>query len=275
LARILAVAFLGAETLGIDHQHAIGGHAAVATRQQAFAHRLGQRGRVGDVEAQLDRGRDLVDVLPARSAGADEPFDELVLRDRDAHAGGPCLACPLECGLPADKDAAMAHRIFIAALLLISIWALPAQAQEAQSPADDARIDRLLEVTRAREMLDATLPQIEASQQQMLAQMTAGRELDAAQRQRIDALLASSSSAVRKALSWENLAPVYRDIYRQTFTGEDIDAIIAFYESPAGQRMLEKMPALMQNTMTAMQRLIVPMLQQMERELAAEVSAAE
>lgn len=169
----------------------------------------------------------------------------------------------------------MAHRIFIAALLLISIWALPARAQEAQSPADDARIDRLLEVTRAREMLDATLPQIEASQQQMLAQMTAGRELDAAQRQRIDALLASSSSAVRRALSWENLAPVYRDIYRQTFTGEDIDAIIAFYESPAGQRMLEKMPALMQNTMTAMQRLIVPMLQQMERDLAAEVSAAE
>ena len=169
----------------------------------------------------------------------------------------------------------MAHRIFIAALLMISIWALPAQAQEAQSPADDARIDRLLEVTRAREILDATLPQIEASQQQMLAQMTAGRELDAAQRQRIDALLASSSSAVRKALSWENLAPVYRDIYRQTFTGEDIDAIIAFYESPAGQRMLEKMPALMQNTMTAMQRLIVPMLQQMERDLAAEVSAAE
>ena len=169
----------------------------------------------------------------------------------------------------------MAHRIFIAALLLISIWALPARAQEAQSPADDARIDRLLEVTRAREMLDATLPQIEASQQQMLAQMTAGRELDAAQRQRIDALLASSSSAVRKALSWENLAPVYRDIYRQTFTGEDIDAIIAFYESPAGQRMLEKMPALMQNTMTAMQRLVVPMLQQMEHDLAAEVSAAQ
>ena len=166
----------------------------------------------------------------------------------------------------------MSHRIFITALLLIAASVFPAQAQV---PADDARIDRLLEVTRAREMLDATLPQIEASQRQMLAQMTAGRELDTAQQQRIDSLLASSSSAVRKALSWENLAPVYRDIYRQTFTGDDIDAIIAFYESPAGQRMLEKMPALMQNTMTAMQRLIVPMLQQMERDLAAEVSAAE
>jgi hypothetical protein len=166
----------------------------------------------------------------------------------------------------------MSHRIFITALLMISLWALPAQAQ---APADDARIDRLLEVTRARQMLDAMLPQIEASQRQMLAQMTAGRELDAAQQQRVDSLLANSSSSVRKALSWDNLAPVYRDIYRQTFTGDDIDAIIAFYESPTGQRMLEKMPELMQNTMSAMQRLIVPMLQQMERDVAAEVSAVE
>ena len=39
--------------------------------------------------------------------------------------------------------------------------------------------------------------------------------------------------------------------------------------------MLEKMPELMQNTMTAMQRLVVPMLQQMEQDLAAEVSAAQ
>lgn len=169
----------------------------------------------------------------------------------------------------------MLHRILILALLLLPLAALPAQAQQAPAPADDARIDRLLEVTRAREMLDAALPQIEASQQQMLAQMTAGRELDAAQRQRIDTILARSSAAVREALAWDNLKPVYHDIYRQTFTGDDIDAIIAFYESPTGQRMLEKMPELMQNTMTAMQRLVVPMLQQMERDLAAEVSAVE
>ena len=165
----------------------------------------------------------------------------------------------------------MSHRILLAALLALCA-ALPVQAQQ---PADDARLDRLLEVMRARQTVDAMLPQIEASQRQMVAQMTGDRTLDASQQQRLDAILASSSSAVRKALAWENLEPIYRDIYRQTFTGEDIDAIVAFYESPAGQRMLEKMPELMQNTMTAMQRLVVPMLQQMEQDLAAEVSAAQ
>ena len=166
----------------------------------------------------------------------------------------------------------MSHRILLAALLALLATAGPALAQQ---PADDARIDRLIEISRTRQTLDAMLPQIEASQRQMAAQMAGGRELDAAQQQRLDRILEGSAAAIRKALAWENLAPMYRDIYRQTFTGEDIDAIVAFYETPTGQRMLDKMPQLMQNTMAAMQRLVVPMLQDMERELAAEVSAAQ
>ena len=166
----------------------------------------------------------------------------------------------------------MSHRILLAALLALLATAGPAVAQQ---PADDARIDRLIEISRTRQTLDAMLPQIEASQHQMAAQMAGDRELDAAQQQRLDRILEGSAAAIRKAMAWENLAPMYRDIYRQTFTGEDIDAIIAFYETPTGQRMLDKMPELMQNTMAAMQRLVVPMLQEMERELAAEVSAAQ
>ena len=166
----------------------------------------------------------------------------------------------------------MSHRILLAALLVLLAAAGPALAQE---PADDARIDRLIEISRTRQTLDAMLPQIEASQRQMAAQMAGGRELDAAQQQRLDRILEGSAAAIRKAMARENLAPMYRDIYRQTFTGEDIDAIIAFYESPTGQRMLDKMPELMQNTMAAMQRLVMPMLQDVERELAAEVGASQ
>lgn len=166
----------------------------------------------------------------------------------------------------------MSHRILLAALLALLAAAAPALAQQ---PPDEARLDRLLEVTRARQTIDAMLPQIEASQRQMVLQMTGGRELDAAQQERLDRILASSASAVRKTLAWENLEPVYREIYDKTFSAEDIDAIIAFYEGPAGQRMLDKMPELMQNTMAAMQRLVVPMLQEMEREVAAEVSATQ
>src|SRR3546814_7747585 len=67
LARVLAVALLGAEALRAEHQHAVAGDAPIAPGQQAFAHRFGQRRRIGDVEAQLHRRGHLVDVLPARS----------------------------------------------------------------------------------------------------------------------------------------------------------------------------------------------------------------
>ena len=168
----------------------------------------------------------------------------------------------------------MSHRTLLLAVLLLFAPFAAADAVAAETPLDDARVDRLLEVTRARQMLEGMLPQVEASQRQMVAQLTAGQELDDAQRARMEAIVSRSAGAVRQALAWENLEPVYRDIYRRPFSAEDIDAIIAFYETPAGQRMIEKMPALMQHTMEAMQGLVVPMLEQMQREIAAEVSAA-
>ena len=46
-------------------------------------HDFAERGRAVDREAELDRGRDLVDVLPARAAGADEMLLDLPLVERD------------------------------------------------------------------------------------------------------------------------------------------------------------------------------------------------
>src|SRR5690606_2290370 len=52
LARVLAVALLGAEALGVDDQHALVGEAAVTARQQALLEPFRQRARVGHVEAE-------------------------------------------------------------------------------------------------------------------------------------------------------------------------------------------------------------------------------
>ena len=117
------------------------------------------------------------------------------------------------------------------------------------------------------------MPQVEASQQQMVEQLTAGQPLTDQQRQDMQRILATSARRVREALAWDKLQPLYRDIYRQTFTGDDMDAMIGFYSGSAGQKLLDKMPQLMQNTMTAMQKVIVPMIEQMQRDVAAEMQA--
>ena len=156
-------------------------------------------------------------------------------------------------------------RIFALAVLLAA-----APLAAAQQPSE-AQVDRLLEVMRARQTLDATLPQVQAMQQQMVAQMTADQDLDEEDRARINRMLESTNSSLATVLTWERMGPMYRDIYAQTFTADDVEAISGFYESPAGQKTLDKMPQLMQNTMNAVQQLVMPLLQQLEQDIAAEL----
>ncbi|WP_407353650.1 DUF2059 domain-containing protein [Luteimonas sp. R10] len=155
------------------------------------------------------------------------------------------------------------------ALLVLLLAAPQAFAQ----PASQAQVDRLLEVMRAQETVDAMLPQVRASQQQMIAQLTAGQDLSEADRAELDAVIARSNERIAETLSWETLEPLYRDIYAKTFTGEDMDAMIDFYGSPAGQKLLDKMPQLMQNTMAAVQQLLIPMLQQLEQDIREQTAA--
>lgn len=156
----------------------------------------------------------------------------------------------------------MKRFIVTTALLLAAPFAFAA-------PATDAQVDKLMAAMRVRQTVDTVVPQMEASQKQMLIQMTAGQSFSAEQQRKLDAIVAGSSATMREMLQWERLQPLYRDIYRDTFSAEDIDAMVGFYSTPAGQRVLDKTPVLMQNTMAAMQKLIVPMLQKLESELAA------
>lgn len=158
-------------------------------------------------------------------------------------------------------------------VLLTACLLLVSTAVSAAAPTD-TQIDRLLEVTRTRQTVDAVLPQLMVQQRSMAQQMIAGRDLDDAQRQQLDRLMSRTSERMTKVLAWEKLQPLYRDIYRQTFTGEDVEAMVDFYTTQAGQNLLDKMPALMQNTMAAVQTLLVPMLRDLQKDLEAELAAS-
>jgi len=160
----------------------------------------------------------------------------------------------------------------ITALLALLLALAPASAVLAASPPGDAKVDELLTLMRAQKNLEATLPMIQASQEQTVQQLTAGQPLTDEQRRKLDDILAKSRAQIATMLSWEKMQPLYRDIYRKTFSAEDIDAMIGFYGSQAGQNLLDKMPQLMQHTMTAMQELMVPMLQQMQKDIQSEAA---
>jgi hypothetical protein len=60
------------------------------------------------------------------------------------------------------------------------------------------------------------------------------------------------------------MRPLYIQIYQESFTQEEIDGLIAFYKSPLGIAFVEKMPLVMQKSMTIMQSRTGPLMEKMK-----------
>ncbi len=135
------------------------------------------------------------------------------------------------------------------------------------TPPSDSDINRLLAASRAQNMLDAMLPQMEAMQAQQFSQLTREQSFTPEQKQRLQRIQQRTSQTLREALSWSQLRPMYVDMYKQSFTKEDVLAMAEFYESPAGQSLLDKTPALMQNLMVAIQQKMNPLLADLQKDL--------
>jgi len=71
-------------------------------------------------------------------------------------------------------------------------------------------------------------------------------------------------------IDYEELDRLVIPIYAQHFTIEELDAIIAFYKTPAGQSVLEKMPLVLQDSMLIGQHWGTEIAQQILDDLAAE-----
>ena len=166
---------------------------------------------------------------------------------------------------------AIRHRA--AALLLVVAGAFAAPAAFAAEPSD-AQVDRLIEVMDMQRMLDEMFAQMDIVGKQMGERML-GEEATPGQRAAVQDAMARQLASMRKLMSWENIGPVYRKVYRRLFTAEEIDAMIAFYGSEAGRAIMRKMPQAMELTMQEMQPMFETMIADMRKELEAAKQDAE
>ncbi|MGV8959837.1 MAG: DUF2059 domain-containing protein [Stenotrophomonas sp.] len=159
-----------------------------------------------------------------------------------------------------------ANRLRFPTLLLVAL-AITSTAPVLAATPTDGDINRLLAASRAQTMLDTMLPQMEAMQQQQIARFAAQQSLNGQQQAQLQRIQQSISQTLRQALSWPQMRAMYVDAYRQSFSKEDVLAMAEFYESPAGQSLLDKTPALMQNLMLAIQTKMQPLMSDMQKDL--------
>jgi uncharacterized protein len=151
--------------------------------------------------------------------------------------------------------------------MLLTLALATASALACAAEPSDADIERLLRASRAQSQLTGVIPQLEAMQQQEFDKHFAGKELNAEQTAEVARIQAKTREIAQKALSWEEMRPLYVDAYKKTYTREEVRAIAKFYESAAGKSLLDKNPVLMQNLTAAIQQKMVPMLEQLQTEI--------
>jgi uncharacterized protein len=132
------------------------------------------------------------------------------------------------------------------------------------APASEESIDRLLADAKVEKLLDTMLVNVDQVMRRSMEASMQGQQLSPEQRRAIDATAATFVQVMREEMTWDKLRPLYVQIYQESFTQEEIDGLIAFYESPAGVAFVEKMPVVMQKSMSLMQSRMAPMMEKMK-----------
>ncbi|MGD0000165.1 MAG: DUF2059 domain-containing protein [Bryobacteraceae bacterium] len=127
--------------------------------------------------------------------------------------------------------------------------ASPILADEASKK---AKIDEMLQLTHADQIMKQTLEQMKSMQIEQMKKT----DMPAEARAQSEEIQQKMMALVADRMSYEKVKPMYVQLYAEIFNEEEIDGIIGFYKSPAGKAMLEKMPLLMQRMMPMIQKLM-------------------
>ena len=116
-----------------------------------------------------------------------------------------------------------------------------------------------------RHSLDVSLKQTRAA----ALQGTFGASISPErQKEKVFALLSSN-------LSWDKLKPSFLKLYADAFTDDELDGLLAFYRSPAGQAMISKTPALMTKANQVVQQAMSQVAPELQKLIAESAKKAE
>jgi len=126
---------------------------------------------------------------------------------------------------------------------------------------------QLMEITKH---LDSTQEQMETFAEQMVA----SQGLPPEQAKEAKALAKQSMNSTfeaMKSIPWEE---TFAEIYASVFSEEELQGLIDFYQSPVGQKFLEKQPELMKTTMQKMQGEMAKIMPQIQADIQAAIEEA-
>jgi hypothetical protein len=165
--------------------------------------------------------------------------------------------------------------VFTVAILMSGIFAI--HAAEIKTNDDMAArtklAAKLLEVMEVGKIMNQSFELVKKMQAGMIkrfAQNAKNQDLAVKKQQKIMDLM-------QKELSWENIKPEFEKLYAETYSTEELEGLIKFYESPIGKKFTAKQPEMQQKSMMMVQKMIMrimPKIQALTKDMQKEMIAA-
>ena len=155
----------------------------------------------------------------------------------------------------------------VSLILLVLFVPLAARADDASKR---AKVQDMLDLLH----IDKTMAQVMEVVKRQTTSMTSqtmGGNLTPEQKASIADFQQKVFDFIETQVGWQALRPQYVELYASTFSEDEIDGMLAFYKSPAGQAMIAKTPELTQKSMVLVQQQMTtlqPQIQQMIEDFA-------
>jgi len=157
-------------------------------------------------------------------------------------------------------------RFLVAAILCVSFaYSGLAQDTGANAPASREDVERYLQAVHSHDMMQKIMETMAKSMQQM----THERYLKDKDKLPPDfeARTNKMMNDMMKDMPFDEMMQAMVPTYQKHFTKGDIDALVAFYTSPTGQKLLRETPAITGEAMTAMMPILRQHMDAMSRRL--------
>ena len=151
----------------------------------------------------------------------------------------------------------------------MSVLAFSAMAEQSKRES----VEALLTLTNA----DAIVDSIYAQMDQMFAGMSTQLGIKPSEQSAFDRYMKKVVVAMREDMSWEKMKDPMIDIYLKHYTEQEIQDMLAFYQTATGQSMITKMPAVMSDSMAISQAMVkdfLPKITAMAQEFRKELEEA-
>ena len=155
-------------------------------------------------------------------------------------------------------------KVLLLSLLIFS------SSLHAEQNTKQQKIDELISVMNLDSMVDSMYGQVEGMMKGMSDQMGVKPSEQAI----FDKYYGDMTTVLKTEMSWAKMQPMMVNVYDKHFSEQEIADMLAFYKTDTGQKILEKMPVVMQESMQMSQSLMkdaMPKIQTLAQQLSDEL----